>query len=155
MRGSCLCGGVRFEFARLRGDFECCHCNRCRKSSGSAFLPMIGVDPESFRFIAGRELIRSYEAPILRSPPPYRTNFCSVCGSPVPNPEVPADFFEVAAGLLDDDPGRAPDQHILVEWKAPWWEITDGLPQLDARALLRHRRSAAEQDGSDGEWEGS
>jgi hypothetical protein len=36
MRGSCLCGGVRFEVDRAVGPFELCHCSRCRKASGSA-----------------------------------------------------------------------------------------------------------------------
>ena len=137
--GSCLCGAVRFEFERTRGDFELCHCNRCRKSSGSAFLSMLEVDPEGFRFLAGEDLIESYEAPILRRAPAYCTHFCRVCGSPVPNPLVPRDFFEVPAGALDDPPGRAPDRHIMVEFQAPWYEIGDALPQLDGPALRAHR----------------
>ena len=40
--GSCLCGGVRFEVDRVVGPFELCHCNRCRKVSGSAFTAMVG-----------------------------------------------------------------------------------------------------------------
>jgi hypothetical protein len=152
--GSCLCGGVRWEFERLRGDFEICHCSRCRKSSGSAFLPMLGVDPAGFRFAAGAELVRSYEAPILRSPPAFRTNFCSLCGSPAPNPEVPSDFFEVPAGCLDDAPGSLPDRHICVELKAPWFQIRDELPQLDMPALRKHRiaasKAAAAAEGSPG-----
>lgn len=35
IRGSCLCGGVRFEITRFIGPFELCHCSRCRKASGS------------------------------------------------------------------------------------------------------------------------
>ena len=33
IRGSCLCGGVRFEIDRACGPAEFCHCNRCRKLS--------------------------------------------------------------------------------------------------------------------------
>lgn len=150
--GSCLCGGVRFEFEQVRGAFELCHCKRCRKRSGSAFLAMLEVDPAGFRFLAGAELIRSYEAPILRRAPAYRTNFCSVCGCPVPDPEIPADFFEVPAGCLDDDPGCVPDRHICVDRKAPWLEIGDELPQLDMLALhelrVRQRQAASAVDAS-------
>ena len=35
----------------------------------------------------------------------------------------------VPAGLLDDDPGITPMEHIFVAYKAPWWEITDNKPQ--------------------------
>jgi hypothetical protein len=41
--GSCLCGGVRFEIERFVGPFELCHCTRCRKVSGSAYLTWLGV----------------------------------------------------------------------------------------------------------------
>ena len=44
--GSCLCGGVRFEIEKAVGPVEICHCNRCRKTTGSASLPAIGVMTE-------------------------------------------------------------------------------------------------------------
>ncbi len=140
IRGSCLCGGVRFEIARAAGPFELCHCNRCRKSSGTAFVAGLGVRSEDFRLLAGRELITSYEAPILEHPPAYRTNFCSRCGSPVPLSPEGAPWFEIAAGLLDDDPGVRPDRHIYVDYMAGWLEIDDALPQLDKKSLARLRR---------------
>lgn len=139
IRGSCLCGGVRFELDRAVGPFELCHCNRCRKTSGSAFVSGLVVRGEDFRFVSGRELIRTYDAPILHSPPAYRVCFCGTCGSCVPDPESKADWFEIAAGLLDDDPHIRPDKHIYVEFKAPWFEIHGDLPQFDRPAILRHR----------------
>jgi len=141
IRGSCLCGGVRFEIARAIGPFELCHCRRCRKASGSAFLADLGVRTEDFRLLSGRELISTYDAPILRSPPAYRTSFCSRCGSPVPNPDPNAEWFRVVAGALDDDPVLRPDKHIFIELKAPWFEITDALPQYDQRRLHALRAS--------------
>ena len=144
IRGGCLCGGVRFELDRASGRFELCHCSRCRKASGSAFFAGVAVRPEHFRLLQGRELITRYEAPILERPPAYRTSFCRRCGSPVPDPD-PSSSFEVAAGVLDDDPGLRPDKHIFVELKAPWFEISDELPQLDKPSL-----SALRQRGSSG-----
>jgi hypothetical protein len=97
IRGGCLCGGIRFEVARAVGPFELCHCNRCRKASGSAFVPWLGVLREDFRLLQGEELIRRYEAPLRDKPPPYRTCFCGRCGSPVPDPEWDAEWLEVHA----------------------------------------------------------
>ena len=59
--GSCLCGGVRFEIAKAVGPFELCHCNRCRKVTGSAFVAGLGVNTEDYRLIEGHDLIESYE----------------------------------------------------------------------------------------------
>jgi hypothetical protein len=139
IRGSCLCGGVQFELVRATGPFELCHCNRCRKVSGSAFMAGIGVRREDFRFVRGQELVRSYDAPILDAPPAYRSTFCSRCGSPVPDPAALSDWFEIAAGLLDDDPLLRPQRHIMVEHKAAWFPIVDALPQLDRAALAALR----------------
>ena len=143
IRGGCLCGGVKFEITRAVGPFELCHCGRCRKASGSAFVAGLGVRREDFRLISGRELIRTYEAPIREAPPGYRTCFCSRCGSPVPNASAETPWFEVPAGVLDDDPQLRPDRHIFVEVKSPWFAIEDNLPQLDRAELARLRRSQA------------
>jgi len=142
LTGSCLCGGVRFEIARAVGPFELCHCRRCRKASGAAFAAMVGVRRRDFRLIEGAELVATYDAPILEKPPPYRVFFCRRCGSPVPNPDPGAEWFEVPAGLLDGDPGVRPDKHIFVDLKAPWHEIADSLPRLDAAALRLLRASS-------------
>lgn len=135
LRGSCLCGGVRFEVAKAVGPFELCHCSRCRKASGSAFTACLGVLAADYRLLAGAELIQSWDAPILRAPPAYRSSFCRRCGSPVPNPDPAADWFEIPAGVLEDDPELRPDRHIFVELRAPWFELTDALPRLTAPEL--------------------
>jgi hypothetical protein len=36
----------------------------------------------------------------------------------------------IPAGELDADPGARPTAHIFVAHKAPWFEITDDLPQF-------------------------
>ena len=145
MQGSCLCGGVRFEIARAVGPFELCHCRRCRKASGSGYVAGLGVLARDFTLLGGAELIRSYEAPIITRPPAYRTAFCTRCGSPVPWPRPDERWFEVPAGLLDDDLGARPDRHIFVEWLPDWDRISDDLPKLDRLALIEHRTALARE----------
>jgi hypothetical protein len=140
IQGSCLCGGVRFEIDRAVGPFELCHCSRCRKACGSAFAAGLAVRTEDFRLLAGRELIQTWEAPIRERPPAYRTAFCRQCGSPVADPPAGADWFEIAAGLLDGDPGLRPDKHIFVERKSEWFAIADALPQLTKEQLVAQRK---------------
>jgi hypothetical protein len=135
IRGGCLCGGIRFEIARTAGPFELCHCNRCRKASGSAFVPWLRALREDFRILQGEDLVRRYEAPIRNKPPAYRTSFCGRCGSPVPDPKSEDQWIAVHAGALDDDPGIRPERHILVEAKSPWFTITDTLPQFNRPAI--------------------
>ena len=137
--GSCLCGAVRFEGVRAVGPFELCHCPRCRKASGSAFVAGLGVRVADFRWVAGADQVRSWEAPVRERPPGYRTAFCARCGSPAPNPPDGADWFEIPAGLLQGDPGVRPDRHIFIECKSDWFEIRDALPQVTKEELRRLR----------------
>ena len=79
------------------------------------------------------------DAPILVAPPAHRSCFCQRCGSPMPDPDSDAPWFEIPAGVIEGDPGLRPDQHIFVEVRSPWFEITDDLPRLDRAALIRLR----------------
>ena len=139
IRGSCLCGGVRFEIDKAAGPFEICHCHRCRKVTGSVGMPTVGVNTADYRFLAGHELVGAYDAPLLYRPPAYRVTFCKRCGSPVPDPQPAGDFMEIAAGLFDDDPGITLDKHIFVEHTPHWDTSTDDLPRLTMREIYEQR----------------
>ncbi len=156
IRGSCLCGEVRFEISEPsghlepRGPFLLCHCNRCRKHTGSAFNAGFRVRGEDFKFVSGKEFISSFAAPILRRPPGYETRFCKQCGSPVPliEPTKSQDVV-IPAGTLDDDPRVKPDQHVFVEPQAPWFEITDDLPQFTEPSFFYSVYVAWDEAGHD------
>ena len=54
---------------------------------------------------------------------------CAVCGSLLFSVVRDGAFVHVAMGSLVDAPSIRPTEHIYVGSKAPWFEITDGLPQ--------------------------
>lgn len=139
IQGSCLCGGVTFEVAKIEGPVELCHCNRCRKVSGTGSLPMVGVAAADYTLHSGADLIESYAAPILYSAPAYRAYFCRRCGSPVPPAEPEGASLEIPAGLFDGEPGFVPDKHIFVDFMPAWDVISDDLPQFTLRELVRER----------------
>ena len=116
--------GMKLAVLRISCLMSHCHCSKCRKFSGSAFLTFARVDRTQFRWSHGEGLASSYES----SQGSYRC-FCSNCGSPLP--VVRADLMNVLipAGTIDDDPGCRPSLHIFSASKASWYEITDGLPQ--------------------------
>ncbi|MGQ0384253.1 MAG: GFA family protein [Gammaproteobacteria bacterium] len=141
IRGSCLCGNVRCEFMSGAGPFELCHCSRCRKASGSAFVAGLMAARADFRLLSGLDGIAQFEAPVRESPPGYRSCFCRHCGSPLPDVFSGSPVIEIPAGLLDDDPGVRPERHIYVDFKSPWFDIGDGLPRLDRAAVVRLRQA--------------
>ncbi len=125
VRGSCLCGGIKFE-AREVPLIVLCHCSICRKANGGAFDAGAAVPEADFKLTQGAKLIQTYES----SPGNHRA-FCRVCGSRAPSRSRDSDIYFVPAGLFDDAPGVKPALHIFVGSKAPWWEITDELPQFE------------------------
>jgi len=44
-------------------------------------------------------------------------------------------FVHVAMGTLVDGPAIRPSEHIFVGSKAPWFTITDDLPQYEEHAV--------------------
>lgn len=127
LKGSCLCGGVRYEISAPVLEIHHCHCSMCRKAHGTPFSTFGRIDKDRFRFAAGTDLVRAY-----KSSPPVERSFCSRCGSHLLFAFAPLpDALWIAIGTLDDDPGVRPDGHIFVKSKAPWFEITDSLAQHD------------------------
>ena len=121
LRGSCLCGAVRYE---VTGDLLFmghCHCSRCRKAHGAAYVTWGGIRPKEFRWVSGENLVQGYE-----SSPGQQRCFCQKCGSPLVIAHG-EEVREVVIGGIDGDPGARPTEHIFVGSKAPWHEITDNL----------------------------
>jgi hypothetical protein len=134
VRGSCLCGGVKFEIdGPLLAPLNC-HCSLCRRQHGAAFRSRVRVRAADFKWLQGEELVRYYE-----SSPDFHRGFCGNCGSPLVNRPGPnslnaravpsaASELGIPLAILDNPPVR-PALHCFVGSKAPWFDITDDLPQ--------------------------
>lgn len=125
-RGSCLCGAVAFEVTGKIVRTMNCHCTRCRKARGAAHGSNFFT--ESVRFTRGEDRLATYKVPEARY---FMQIFCTTCGSPMPRVDKDRGFAVVPMGSMDDDPGVHPEAHIFVGSMAPWFTITDGLPQYE------------------------
>jgi hypothetical protein len=128
-RGSCLCGLIRYELDGELGPVTWCHCSRCRKGNGTAFLVASPVDASKFRIVAGADLVTEFES----SPGVFRT-FCRNCGSPLygRRDSLPG-ILRLRPGTLDTPWDGRPAQHIFTAYKADWFDIHDEAPQFDER----------------------
>ena len=126
LRGSCLCGAVRYEAERPVVWAHLCHCGRCRKTRGSAFSANAFVPLAAFRFVQGEEQVRSYRPPGAER---FRHAFCATCGATLPFRIEARGLVLLPMGGLDDDPGRPFDAQLWVASKAPWWPLDASLPQ--------------------------
>src|SRR5512146_1352890 len=116
LKGSCLCGAVRYELDGELGPITCCHCSMCRKAQGTAFATNAPVDAARFRLLSGEEVLRAYRS----SPDKIRT-FCSKCGSPIySRHDARPGTLRLRIGTLDTPVSAGPTAHIFVASKAPW-----------------------------------
>ena len=60
LTGSCHCGTVKYEVPGKLLRFVNCHCDDCRKFSGSAFASIVVADAAGFRITAGAGQVAEY-----------------------------------------------------------------------------------------------
>ncbi|HSH43849.1 MAG TPA: GFA family protein [Arenicellales bacterium] len=119
IKGSCLCGAVRYRLDEPPEVMNLCHCRMCRKATGSSYGVFAHTSSDKFHWLAGEANVSRFES----SPGNYRS-FCSICGSNVPVIETDGSVI-VPAGTFDDDPGARPALQIFAASKAPWHELAD------------------------------
>ena len=115
MRGQCLCGAVAFEVNASSLKLYRCHCSLCRRQSGTASSLATIVPNSQFRWLAGQDKITSW-----RMESGFRSDFCSACGSPVPNPLRTTNKTWVPAGLLAPQANLSVAADIYLGSKADW-----------------------------------
>jgi len=115
MQGKCLCGGVQFEVRDPPRKLYQCHCSLCRKQSGAASNAAFIVRSEQLTWLTGQELVSSHVKPTG-----FRSDFCRICGSPVPNPLRSTSFVWVPVGLFDEPTALSIAMHLFVGSKASW-----------------------------------
>ena len=119
LHGSCLCGVVQYEIAAEIGQFYFCHCEQCRKVTGSAFAANIVAEPAVVHWTAGAEQVKRFDFPGSRS---FSKVFCLECGSGLPFLNEKGNTLYIPAGSLDHDPDLTPEFNIFWEDRAKWYE---------------------------------
>jgi hypothetical protein len=111
--GRCLCGAVRLAISDLPRGFGACHCEMCRRWTGSAFL---AVETPADRVTVDG----SADVARLQSSDWAERAWCARCGSTlwyrVTTPGTPGfGSYEIPLGLLDDANGLAFETEIFAD----------------------------------------
>jgi hypothetical protein len=125
LAGSCRCGAVRYTVADEFRYAANCHCSGCRAATGSAFKAFAGIERDKLEVTAGADELAVFGEEAAND------TRCAACGSFLFSVVRDGAFVHVAMGSLVDAPTIRPTEHIFVGSKAPWFEITDDLPQFD------------------------
>ena len=130
LRGSCLCGGVRFEVTEPFTAVSQCHCTSCKRISGGTGTVSGRARSDAVRILAGEELLTRYQPDEGSA-----KTFCSVCGSNLFGggwPETESASIRLSA--IDDPFDRKPEAHIFVRSVAAWETLPDdGAERFDVR----------------------
>ena len=119
IKGSCLCGAVKYELKGEISQILLCHCSRCRKATGSAFAALTPVRTEDLHFFSGEQSIKKFD-----SAPGVGRYFCQDCGSPLfSKRENAPELVRLRIGTLDTKLPATPIAHVFVASKSEWFEI--------------------------------
>ena len=128
LHGSCLCGGVKFELTEAPETLRYCHCESCKKLSGSIGTLNGRVPASAIRILEGEELLQTYQ-------PAEGTakTFCLSCGSNLFGGGWPErETASVRAPAIDDPFDARPSAHIFVRSVADWETLPDdGLERFE------------------------
>jgi hypothetical protein len=125
LSGKCECGTVQYKVADEFRYAANCHCSRCRAATGSAFKAFAGIEREKL------ELTNGADSLLIVGEEKLNDTRCGACGSLLSSVVRDGEYVHVAMGSLVDAPSIRPTEHIFVGSKAPWFEITDDLPQSE------------------------
>ena len=120
-----MCGAVRYSVEDAFVYAMNCHCSNCRAATGSAFKAFAGIEREKLELTEGADQLLVFGEDALND------TRCAVCGSFLFSVVRDGAYVHVALGSLVDEPTLRPNKHIFVGSKAPWFEITDDLPQFE------------------------
>jgi hypothetical protein len=131
LAGECFCGAVRYAVADMFEYALNCHCSNCRRTTGSAFKPFAGIARDKLSMTSGGDNVMIYGDDVGHDA------HCRRCGSLLYSVVRDGAYAHVAMGTLVDDPSIRPNAHIFVGSKAPWFSITDDLPQYQGHVTAR------------------
>jgi hypothetical protein len=128
LRGSCLCGGVKFELAETPATLRYCHCESCKKLSGGAATVNARVQSTAIRILEGEDLLKTFQPEEGSA-----KTFCRACGSNVFGGGWPdSETASVRASAIDDPFDARPTAHIFVRSVAGWESLPDdGLERFE------------------------
>ena len=131
LAGECFCGAVRYTVVDSFQYALNCHCSNCRRTTGSAFKPFAGIARDKLAIASGDDNV------MIHGDANGHNAHCRRCGSLLYSVVRDGAFVHVAMGTLADAPSIRPTAHIFVGSKAPWFSITDALPQYEEHIPAR------------------
>lgn len=122
--GSCLCGVITFTVAWPSKWVAHCHCTRCQRAHGAAFVTWVGMHEDCVKLLDTGNALRWYLAETGAS-----RGFCATCGSPMlfKSPAYPGELH-IARALFTNPVDREPGSNAFIRERAAWAQHIASLP---------------------------
>ncbi|KDQ19561.1 hypothetical protein BOTBODRAFT_153498 [Botryobasidium botryosum FD-172 SS1] len=129
--GSCLCGKVRYELSGEPFTFVLCHCNNCRKASGSSFMANVFFTQSQVKVLQGESDIKVYDDTENDSGGTVHRSFCSNCGCPIfATNKTYEGVVIVTSGTLDGEYEWKPQNELYCKRRRGWVPEVEGTNRL-------------------------
>lgn len=126
--GRCLCGEVSYRIKAEPLFTHACHCTTCQKITGTSYWLSMFVLEQDVELLTG-------ELSVVYPPQKHGVaakHFCANCGCNIYGTHTYLqNLILPATGTFDETDWFAPQAHIYVRSKQPWFTITDGKPQFE------------------------
>lgn len=123
--GGCLCGAVKFSIENSFKNLYFCHCDQCRKLSGTAHVSNLFTSTDSIEWTSGESVVQTY----YHAERGFSNAFCKHCGSPVPRINKSRKALIVPMGSLDTEPKVEKKMHIFTTEEPKWSELAASDPR--------------------------
>ena len=123
--GGCLCGQVSYTSEAEPLFTAHCHCDDCRKNTGSAYAPLVFVPMESLTWQGD---VKTFSH-IADSGNEMTKYFCNQCGTPLFGANSGRmDRIHVKVGTLDNAQWFSPMYNVYASKRLPATPINDSVP---------------------------
>ena len=115
--GRCRCGSVSYICEAAQIWQTHCHCESCRRATGSLFASFLAVQDGTWRWTG--------ELPAVFQPGHgVERSFCLICGSPIAHRSAESlGEMHFLAGSLTDPAAYAPTNQNFPEEAMPWLHL--------------------------------
>lgn len=123
--GHCLCGAVGFHAKGPSLWVAHCHCQRCQRAHGAAFVTWVGWTTAQVTWQDPQQALHWYLAEATGA----ERGFCRHCGSPMAfrSPRYPGELH-LARALFDGPLDRPPESHAFHASHVDWVHVAEELP---------------------------
>lgn len=121
--GGCRCGNIRYRVSGVPQETAICHCEQCRRVTGSLCFSGVGDFPANKILWEGGKPKLYLESPIRG------WSFCPDCGSTIARQWLDDEITWLCIGTLDNPDIATPRYHMFTEEQISWFSVNDGLPR--------------------------